>query len=91
MRKPAMPPGTSSGYVSPARLTQSTARPGTRVIVAQSQSMYRGEAGTLVTPDARRTAVLSGFERRFLKDGAVLVEKDNGRLFVVPAHSLERA
>lgn len=74
------------------RLTRSTARPGTAVRVADSNSMYRGWTGTVVTPDARRLAALSNYERQYLLRGGstVLIERPNGELFVQQAHTLER-
>jgi hypothetical protein len=73
------------------RLTRSTARPGTPVRVAGSDSMYRGMTGTVVEPDARRLAALDDHNKRFLKgEGTVLVETQRGELFVVHARALER-
>jgi len=64
---------------------------GTRVRVTSNDSMYRGWDGAVVTPDARRTARLGGFERRLLATGGVLVERANGALFVVPVSALAKA
>jgi hypothetical protein len=77
------------GRASHARLTRASARPGTLVRVAEYNSMYRGTTGVILDP-SRYYAGLGGFERRLLSEGAILVERRNGSLFVVPAHALER-
>lgn len=64
--------------------------PGTRVSVIDSDSMYRGWIGTVVQPDVSRTARLDRHNQQLLSQGAILVEGDNGKLFVVPALALTR-
>jgi hypothetical protein len=73
-----------------ARLSRATAKPGISVRVADSNSMYRGWSGTIVERNARRMASLDAFNQRLVRDGAILVERPNGELFViVRARSLE--
>ena len=66
-------------------------RIGTRVCVVNGDSMYRGLSGTVVEPDVIRTARLDAFNRRLIAEGAVLVERSNGALFVVPTYVLGRS
>jgi hypothetical protein len=71
------------------RLTYATARVGARVVVVENDSMYRGAMGVIVERDVSRTARLNNFQRQMLNTGGVLVERNEGSLFVVPAHFLE--
>jgi hypothetical protein len=84
-------PGRARGRALHPRLTRVSALPGTRVRVAENDSMYRGLEGTIVTPDPSRVVQLGNHERRLLRKGAVLVERYTGELFVVPVSHLERA
>lgn len=81
------------------RLTRSTARPNTPVRVAENNSMYRGEVGTILGarfwPRVGAEHAYHGLnrsERHLYNEGddAVLVMRHNGSVFVIPAHSLER-
>jgi hypothetical protein len=64
--------------------------PGNVVRVIDGDSMYRGEVGRIVTPDANRTVHLDNYNRQLLQQGALLVERRNGSLFVVFPNVLER-
>lgn len=73
------------------RLTHETAVVGTRVRVADSDSLYRGYVGTVVSQEPMRLTCLDDYRRRLLREGlGVLVETDRGELFVVQASLLER-
>lgn len=63
-------------------------RPGDEVEVASADSMYRGWAGTVVSPDANRMGALGNHERDLIAAGYVLVQKPRGSLFVVPPADL---
>jgi hypothetical protein len=64
---------------------------GARVVVAENDSMYRGVMGVIVERNMSRTARLNNFQRQMLNTGGVLVERNEGSLFVVPAHFLENS
>jgi len=83
--------GRARGRALHPRLTRASATPGTRVRVADNGSMYRGWVGTIVPSSSNRTVHLGNHERRLLHEGALLVEQDNGSLFVVHPSQVERA
>lgn len=76
------------GRVEAPRVVAARIKAGSAVTVIASDSMYRGQRGTVVELDARRAAKLDNFNRQRVRDGAVLVEKSDGSLFVVDSKEL---
>ena len=80
--------GGLSQVVGASRVVAARIKAGSAVTVIASDSMYRGQRGTVVDLDARRSVKLDEFNRQRVRDGAVLVEKSDGSLFVVDSKEL---